>query len=256
MANILFLMPRTGSTVEEKEKRQKIANTFLTNDKNRVIVDDLEEGPLSIESSIEGDMSIPGMLRKAISMKGQYDALIIGCGDDPGIFSMRELLDVPVVGPMETSIAMAAILGDKFSMITTEKSAYPETRMILRKYGALDKCASIRSIECTVTSLIDMISGKKNKEKMVDVFVKESQLAIEDGASCITLGCLGMAFLLLDEAVKDKVKAPIINPVKVAVKMAEMLVSLNLRHSQLAYPKPNFNRLKISILPELGQFVK
>lgn len=253
MVNILYLMPGTGSTAEEKERRQKIANTFLTNDKNVVIVDDLKEGPLSIESCIEGEMSIPGMLRKAIRMKGQYDALIIGCADDPGIFSMRELLDVPVVGPMETSIAMAAVLGEKFSIITIDESVYPETRMILRKYGALDKCASIRSIECTV---LDMISGKKNKEEVVDAFVREAQLAVKDGASCITLGCMTMAFLLLDEAVKDKLKTPVINPAKVAVKMAEMLVSLNLRHSQLAYPKPNFNKLSISVLPELAQFIK
>lgn len=248
MSNILYLMPGVGVTNEEKMRRQRIANTFLASEKNKVIVDNTDEGPLSIETSIEGDLSIRGMLKKVIETKGQYDAVIIGCADDPGLFSLRELLDIPVVGPFESSIAMASTLGDKFSIITILEEGFSETRMILRKYGVEQKCASIRAINCSV---LDMMQGKTSKDEVVAAFIRETEKAVQDGASCVILGCMTMAFLLLDEAAMGMTKATVINPAKISVKMAEMLVSLGLIHSAITYPKPDFKKLKISVLPEL-----
>lgn len=249
MSNILYLMPGKGASKEEMLRREKIANTFLTNAKNRVIVDNVDDGPLSIESSIEGELSVRGMLKKVIETRGKYDAVIIGCADDPGLFSLRELLDIPVIGPFESSIAMASMLGEKFSVITILESGFPETRMILRKYGADQKCTSIRAIDCSVEA---MIEKKVSKEEVTNRFVQEAKKAEkEEGASSMILGCMTMAFLLLDEAVKGQITAPIINPAKVSVKIAEMLVSLGLKHSNLSYPKPDFEKLKKTVLPEL-----
>jgi allantoin racemase len=248
MSDILYLMPGKGAAKEEKLRREKIANTFLTSEKNRVFVDDVDEGPLSIESSIEGDLSVHGMLKKAILTKGKYDALIIGCADDPGLFSMRELLDIPVIGPFESSIAMASMIGEKFSVITILESGFPETRMILRKYGAEQKCASIRAINCCVE---DMIQQKVSRDEVIDIFIRQAKLAESDGASSLILGCMTMAFLLLEEAVQEKISSIVINPAKVSVKMAEMMASMGLKHSVLSYPKPDFEKLKNSVLPEL-----
>ncbi|RJQ07216.1 MAG: hypothetical protein C4551_07135 [Bacillota bacterium] len=248
MSTILYLMPGVGAGVEEKARRQRIASGFLTNPANTVVVDDVDEGPVSIESSIEGDLSVRGTLRKLIALKGRYDAVIVGCGDDPGLFSVRELMDVPVVGPFESSVAVASMVGDRFSLITTSLECIPETRMILRKYGAEGRCASIRAVDVTVDELID---GRAGRERIVEAFSREARLAVKDGASCITMGCMSMAFMLLDEAVRDTIPAPVINPAKVAVKVAEMLVSLGLKHSVLAYPKPDFAKLRRTVLPEL-----
>jgi allantoin racemase len=248
VSDILYLMPGKGASKDEMERREKIANTFLTNPKNRIIVDNIGEGPISIESSIEGDLSIEGMARKVIKTRGQYDAIIIGCADDPGLFSLRELMDIPVVGPFESSIAMASLLGEKYSVITILESGFPEIRMILRKYGVDQKCASIRAINCSVQ---DMIENKISKDDVIARFVSEVKQAEKDGASSVILGCMTMAFLLLDEAVKGQVAATVINPAKISVKIAEMLVSLGLRHSDISYPKPDFDKLKKTVFPEL-----
>jgi hypothetical protein len=45
--------------------------------------------------------------------------------------------------------------------------------------------------------------------------------------------------------------APIINPVKLAVKTAEMQLGLGILHSRLSYPKPEMEKLKRTILPEI-----
>jgi allantoin racemase len=247
MANILYLMPGEGTPFEERQRRQCIANTFLNNPANQVIVDSVGKGVKSIECSIDGDISIHGLLKKAVAERDHFDALIIGCADDPGLFSLRELLDVPVVGPLEASIAFSFMLGDRFTLITTAEEGVPEARMTLRKYGFLDKCASVRYLNFSV---LDMQSGRATKQEVVDRFVNEVNLAKNDGASSIIMGCMTMAFLLLDESANQVAAIPVINPAKIAIKIAEMMISLGMRHSDAAYPKPDYERIKLAIIQD------
>lgn len=248
MGNILYIMPGTGVPPEVIKKREEIANSFLVNQNNKVRVVSADEGPESIESSIEGDLSVKGVLKKLIREKGSYDAVIIGCGDDPGLFSVRELMDVPVIGPMETSIAYSFMTGDKFGYITISEDAFPETRLLFRKYGAENRCASIRSMNVTVNELMNK---KITEEKFLKAFLEEVESAIKEGASTILLGCMSMAYMLIDEKVKEMIDIPIINPAKVSVCTAEIMMSLGLKHSRYAYPKPNLKKLQSTVLPEL-----
>jgi allantoin racemase len=245
MANILYLMPGAGTAPEERQRRERIANTFLTNPAHKVTVDTVGKGVTSIECSIDGEISIHGMLKKALVEREHFDALIVGCADDPGLFSLRELLDVPVVGPLESSIAFSSMLGDRFTLMTTSEDSVPESRMILRKYGVLDKCASVRYMNFLV---LDMMTGKTTREEVLGRFLEEVDLARKDGATSVVMGCMTMAFLLLDEDANRAATVPVINPAKIAVKTAEMMVSLGMRHSDAAYPKPDLERVKQNIL--------
>ena len=121
MSTILYIMPGQGVSQEEIERRTAIANSFLLNKENEVVITDTDEGPSSIESSVEGDLSVKGVLLKLIEKKGSFNSVIIGCADDPGLFSVREIMNVPVIGPMETSIAFSKILGERFGYITISK---------------------------------------------------------------------------------------------------------------------------------------
>ena len=248
MGTILYMMPGTGALQAEKDRREAIANSFLVNKNNRVVVTDTDEGPDSIESSIEGDLSVRGVLKKLISLRGTYDAVVIGCGDDPGLFSVREIADVPVLGPMETSIAYASMIGDRFGFITISQAAFPETRMIFRRYRAESRCASIRSMDVTVE---DMIEKRICEEDFVRRFAREAEAAVDCGASTVLMGCMSMAYMLMDEKVKEYTDIPVINPAKVAVCTAEVMMSLKLKHSPYAFPRPNMEKLKATVLPEL-----
>jgi allantoin racemase len=246
VSEILYFMPGVGVSKEEKSRREGIANTFLASPANHVTVDNSDEGPLSIESSIESDMCIPGMLRKVIALKGRFDAMIVGCADDPGLFSLREALDAPVVGPLESSIAVSTLLGDRFAIIMPTKEGFPETRMILRKYRSEERCASLRAVDCTVQGLMGQKTGRP---EVLDRFVAECKEAVREGAASIILGCMSLAFLLLDEMARGEVPVPVVNPAKVAVKTAEMLLALGVSHSRASYPRPDLEKLRHSVLP-------
>lgn len=245
MPIIQYLTPIAGISSKEQQRRQMTLNTYLSNPLNRVVVDTLENGPKSLECSIDTDISIHSILRIALTKNHSYDAFVIGCVKDPGLFSLRELLDVPVVGPLEASIAFSSMIGDKYTIIITTEEGVPETRMILRKYGALEKCASIRHLDHSVT---EMLSGEVSKENITDRFANEVNLAAKDGAAVIIMGCMMMAWLQLDDAVKEATHLPVINPAKIAIKTAEMMISLGMRHSDAAYPKPGIDKVKLSIL--------
>jgi len=246
VSTILYLMPGIDVGAEEIARRERIANTFLTNPANRVVVDECDEGPTSIESTIEAEMSVSGMLKKALKLRGQYDALVIGCAGDPGIYSMRELLDCPVVGPLESSLALSSLIGDMFSLVTILDSGIPKTWTTLRKYGVDHRCASVRAINAHV---LDMVDGRVGRQQVVEAVADATAEAVQDGASSVILGCMTMAFLLPDESIN--LKARVINPAKVAVKMAEMQVSLGLSHSPVSHPRPDFAKLRATVLPEL-----
>jgi len=49
---------------------------------------------------------------------------------------------------------------------------------------------------------------------------------------------MSMGFLMVDEKLSEEIGVPAVNPVKVAVKTAEMLIDLGITHSKLTYPVP------------------
>lgn len=235
MAEILYLMPGGAMDAAEVSRREVLANSFLTMpDRYHVSVRSVGYGADSIECFIDGDFSVTGLLQYALSHKGGYDALIIGCTDDPGLFSLREVLTVPVVGPMESSVAIASLLGHSFGVIATEQSAVPESHTLLRKYGVDSRCVSIRCLNQSAAALRHYIG-----DALEHTLLQRLNEVAQDGADCAVLGCMSMAFGPLDEKVAKNSPIPIINPAKASIKTAETLLELGLRHSDASYPKPN-----------------
>ncbi|MFW6041021.1 MAG: aspartate/glutamate racemase family protein [Thermoplasmatota archaeon] len=233
--NILYLMPGRVDS-DEMERREEIANK-LVSEGTTVTVDEVKEGPLSIEYAPEEYMAIPHVLKKLYKIQDEYDAAIIGCFGDPGLRPARELIDIPVIGPAEATMHLALMVGENFSIITILDSVIYATRAQLRELGLESHCTSIRTLGIPVLELGEDEEKTLNaiEELAEDIYNKEK-------ASTILLGCMSEAFLLADEKVKSKI--PIINPAKAAFRMAELFVKMNLKHSPISYPKPDMDKLK------------
>ena len=48
-----------------------------------------------------------------------YDAVILACFSDPGLDAAKEISTIPVIGIEEATLHIAAMLGAKFSIMTT-----------------------------------------------------------------------------------------------------------------------------------------
>ena len=243
MAKILYLVPGVGLSAEEIQRRQGLANEFLTNHSdNQVVVEAVEEGPLSIESSVEEFMAVGSILKTIVKVQDSYDAIIIGCAGDPGLAPARELAKIPIIGPIEASLHTAAGLAENFSIITVLDTIVPAIGRMVRDYGLENRCASVRVINSPVLAMLD------NKKGATKSFLKEVNAAVEqDRAASIIMGCMTMAFLCIEETLNDLIEVPVINPAKVAVKTAEMIVSLGLRQSRVSYPQPDYDKLMKSV---------
>lgn len=192
----------------------------------------LEKGPASIESMYDEYISAPWTLEKVEQSEEEgYNAIIIDCMGDPALHAARELVDIPVIGPAEASMAMACIIGHKFSVVTVLQSVVPIFHRMVASYGFKERFASVRSIDIPVLEL-------DKEDEVKEGLLMESRKAIEeDDADLIILGCTGM--IGMAQELEKELGVPVIDPTAAALKMAESIVDLGLSHSKLVYPKPS-----------------
>jgi len=166
--------------------------------------------------------------------KEGYDGVIIYCFGDPGLRAAKEKLNIPVVGINEPAVHMAAMLGNKFSIITVGPSHVTILGLLVDKVKLYDleaRCSSIRSLEIAVLDL------EKDKDKEERRLFEEAKKAIEeDGADTIVLGCGSM--LGVEERVKKELKVPVVLPGVAGLKMCEALVAMKLSQSKRFFGAP------------------
>lgn len=199
-----------------------------------VRVIDVPTGPASIESAYEEMIAIPPTLDLIMACEREgYDAAIIGCFGDPGLEAARELVTMPVVGPCESAMLLAAGLGHKFSVLTIFESLIAGQELLAVKAGVRDKLASVRPTDIPVLDL--MKDPGRTKARLTEV---ARACVKEDRADALLFGCMTMSFLDMGAEIGAEVGVPVVNAGRAALKYAEMLVSMDLAHSKKAYPTP------------------
>jgi allantoin racemase len=229
---ILYLVPGPLSRsrgVEELERRRSVLQEWAFAGTEVGIAENLE-GPGSIESAYEEYVSIPGSLELAAAAEADgSDAIILGCFGDPGLDGFREILSVPVVGPCEASMHVAAQLGDSFGIVTVLDSVVGPLRKLARLAGLESRLATVVACDVPVLELGDESYGPVRTA---------SEAAIAAGSDTLILGCMSMAFLGVAERLSAELEVPVLNPARTALKTAEGLVSIGIAHSKRAYPVP------------------
>ena len=195
-------------------------------------VESLEYGPASIETMYDEELAAPWILEKVKKAENEgYDAVVIDCMGDPALSGAREIVDIPVIGPCQATMALASTLGEKFSVVTVLESAVPIFLKKAKEYGYDHLMASVRYMDVPVREL------EKRKDAVRDALIKESLKAVkEDGADTIILGCTGM--IGMAKAIQDSIGLPVVDAGVAPFKYALMLVELGLQHSRKVYPRP------------------
>ncbi len=196
----------------------------------------LDRGPASIECDYEEALAVPDVLAKVRRAAEEgADAVVIDCMMDPGLDAARELVSIPVVGPVQASFHLAAMLAYRFSVVTILERDLPLLDRLFRKYGVAEKVASVRVINVPVLELDD--------EARVATAATEAaaQAVREDGAHAIVFGCTGMRGVteaVAQALAEQGLAVPVINPSVAALKLAESLVDMGLSHSKRTYSAP------------------
>lgn len=215
---ILTINPVTSRDLLERTER------YLDGIRGRSVsveVVAIEKGPLSIETFHDEALAVPGILDLAKTRAAGFDGVVVNCFADPGVHPLRELLDVPVVGPAEASMLIASTLGHRFAVVSVLANSGPWVELQARAMGIRDRLAGAIGIDLPVLELgaDDSLTSR--------YIVRAARDLIESrGADVIVLGCTGMAALARN--VETEIGVPVVEPLAAAFKMAEALVSLGL----------------------------
>lgn len=226
-------MSKGSMGLKEMKRREALMNDWAFKG-TTVEVIDVATGPASVESAYEEMLSIPPTLDLIVECeRNGFDAAIIGCFGDPGLEAARELVEMPVIGPCESTMLMAAGVGHKFSVLTIFDSLIAGQEHLAIKAGVRDKLASVRATEIPVLDL--MKDPAKTKVRLVEV---ANECVTQDRADALLFGCMTMSFLDMGDEIGEEVGVPVLNAGRCALKHAEMQVSMGLSHSKKAWPTP------------------
>jgi len=190
-----------------------------------------DKGPASIQGYYDEAISLAGLL-EVVEANPQADAIVLACFDDTGLDAVRCVSNNPVVGIGEAGYHLAAMLSNKFSVVTTLARSVAALEHNLVRYGLASRCASVRASEVPVLELENPRSDARQK------ISNEIRKAItEDHAEAIVLGCAGMTDLA--EALSEEHGLPVLDGVVSAVGLCETMVRLKLKTSSLGgYAQP------------------
>jgi len=185
-----------------------------------VQIRDNPDGPASIESPAEEQAAAAGLLEVLPGVAAGFDAVIIGCFGDPGLRAARDRLEVPVIGPAQASIHVAAQMGDRFGLLTVVDSVIPVLHELVGEYGLSNSLAAVRAVDVPVLRL------RERRDEVLGRMVTEGRKCLDDGADALVLGCMTMGFLDVAETLQAELGAPVVNPVLAALHTAEMFLGL------------------------------
>ncbi|AEC51396.1 putative protein Asp/Glu racemase [Pyrococcus sp. NA2] len=184
---------------------------------DRLLVISLEEGPKTIESFTDKTLACSSLLNKLEPLK-RADAIVINCFADPCLFELRENLSIPVFGAGETTMHVAAMLGE-FSVIGPGSNISSWTRIQAREYGLFDKLVSVHEIKFSVNDILNPTV------EIYEATKKACIEAINEGADVIVLGCTG--FMTIAEKLREEIwkefQIPVLEPLLTTYSVARSL---------------------------------
>ena len=233
---IFVINPNTSESMTDHIRREleeiKRPDTELT-------VVNPEHGPVSIESAYDEALAGPPTLElvRRANEEG-YDAIVLACFSDPSLDAAKEVSDVPVIGIEEATLHVAAMLGHKFSIMTSLSSRIPTRDLHVRLHGLESAFASAPALNMPVLEMD--ANPEKAKARILELARKAVQ---EDGAEVIVLGCAGLAGYAED--IERELGAVVLDPTSVAFKVAEAIADLGLRHSKVGrFARPPVKEIK------------
>jgi allantoin racemase len=202
----------------------------------------IEQGPSSIECEFDEALSLPGTIRQAIEAERTgANAIVIDCMGDPGLHACREVVSIPVLGPCQAAMHVASMLGHRFAFITVLDRLRPLIANMVASYGLQQNYASFQAVDIPVLDISHSL------EALTEALANRALVAIEqDHADYMILGCTG--FLGCAEAMRSRLlhagrDVPVIDPIPLAVHLADALVKTGLSHSKLTYPPPSVKHI-------------
>ncbi|KAF5679401.1 carbon-nitrogen hydrolase [Fusarium heterosporum] len=145
--------------------------------------------PSAIEGRVDGVLSSAECLRQIVPIKSRFDAFLVACfSNHPLIAALREEVEGPVLGIMESALYASRMCGSKLGIITTSERSEILHEQSIHDYGFGNFSAGCAACKISVLDL----ESKPKEEVFAGVTRAARELVERRKADCISLGCAGM----------------------------------------------------------------
>jgi Asp/Glu/hydantoin racemase len=149
-------------------------------------------------------------------------AAVIGNIQDPALYECRQLCQIPVVGMLEASMAVAISVGRSVALVTTAEATIPLLEDRLRQYGYASRVHSIRPMFRGLGVVSRSFDAVEPRHEAVHEFRTIAETAVREDAE-VVLPASGMLATLISvdaglAAAWDLgLGVPVLNPAWLAV---------------------------------------
>lgn len=168
------------------------------------------------------------VVQRAVEAEAEgCDAVMVACSGDPGIIEARTLVDIPVVGPMEATIHLAAQYGKKIGIVTVQDPSWFEyCETMTESAGLAGRLAGIEKID--ISSPVAFTEGFANPPFVIESVLAAARRLVDKGANTIVLGSAGLSVMASNAGVAEVpgTGVPVFDTMSVGFKMAELRADL------------------------------
>ncbi|MCR9238083.1 MAG: aspartate/glutamate racemase family protein [Alphaproteobacteria bacterium] len=177
------------------------------------------DGPASIQGPEDGKACLPGLFKLFDETLNDqtYDAVLIACFDDTGLFDLKKRVSIPVIGIGEAAFHAAAMLGRTFSTVTTLSVSIPVIENNIKAYGFADQSIRVRASEVPVLEV-----GQQTRQI---IHAEARRACEEDKCDVIVLGCAGMAGLA--QSLSTQLERPVVDGVSAGMGFCQTLANMH-----------------------------
>ena len=150
-----------------------------------------------------------------------YDAVIMHCCSDPGLYEARRRAPIPVIGPGEATLRAGVVVGRSIGMTVPSDAAVAHHWRQVREVGVAEHVVGLEPINRPIGDY-----ARQDASAMTDALVAAARRLVERGADVICPS--GLAFIPVRVSAREASKrlgVPVLDPALIAVRTAEMLVS-------------------------------
>ncbi len=180
------------------------------------------------------------------------DGVVLACFGDPGLYALKEIAPVPVIGIAEASISLALLLGGKFGILAAMQRAAGLMDALVRTYGLEARYAGTVPLNMRVLNFEEDFPGT------LAALIRAGQALAARDADVLILGCAGLTGYT--SRLVETVPLAVIDPVEAGCRMLQTVVEagLNTSHSGLYSPpaRQSMQSLERLFSAEMSAYLK
>lgn len=170
-------------------------------------------------------MDVGVMLEHALAAeRSGYDAFIIGNILDAGLHELRELVNIPVIGHLQSSLMLMSMMARNFAIVADHSKLALHWVDLIAGYGFKDRLVSVATLGVDLDKNENLYTNKSYGDARVDEVVAHGRRAVAAGAEMLLVLPGSIYLTLAKRGITEIDGAPVFNSIPGVIKMAELMV--------------------------------